>query len=70
MRASRNGAFRYLGYIVAWIGMEPSLSNTGRGKTEVRGEKKKPVLVPLCPPQIPHVWLGSQPGSPRQASCN
>jgi hypothetical protein len=69
LRVSHNCAFIYWGYIAARTGMEPSLSSTGRGKPK-NAKKKKPIPVPLCPPQIPHVWLWSPSGSPRRVACN
>jgi hypothetical protein len=34
----------------------------GRGN---RSTRRKPVPVPLCPPQIPHDLTGREPGPPR-----
>ena len=34
---------------------------TGKGRTAGR----KPVPVPICPPQIPHREAGDEPGAPR-----
>jgi hypothetical protein len=34
----------------------------GRGN---RSTRRKPALVPLCPPQTPHALPGREPGPPR-----
>jgi hypothetical protein len=57
----------YLPYHITHSSDDMSLESDGgmiywQGKTEELGEK--PVPMPLCPPQIPHVLTGREPGPP------
>jgi hypothetical protein len=35
-----------------------------------RSTRRKPALVPLCPPQVPHDLTGRKPGLPRWEASN
>jgi hypothetical protein len=56
-----NEEWRWLLFFVPFLVMEHRWNETDRGKPKNSG--KKPVPVPLCPPQIPHgLTPGSNPG--------